>query len=283
MSVPTTSSTPAAQTMPLVPFGPAQVSRLILGANPINGGSHLSGFVNRQMKRYFTEEHVVALLRRCRELGVNAWQSGELNLATWQRFCKTDGPLHFLALAAEKPDDPDQVQRLARAGILGIAHHGEVTDNLFRAGRLDEAREFCKRLRDAGVQVGVSTHMPAVVEAVEEQDWDIDFYMACAYERHRTREALLELLGHVPLPIREVYLESDPPRMYEAIRQTSKTCLVFKILAAGRLCDRPETVEAAFRSTFEGIKPQDAAVVGIYPEYTDQVAEDVALTIRYGS
>jgi len=69
----------------------------------------------------------------------------------------------------------------------------------------------------------------------------------------------------------------------EAIRQTPRTCLAFKILAAGRLCDRPETVEAAFRFTFESIKPQDAVVVGIYPEYTDQVAEDVALTLRYGS
>ncbi len=40
--------------MPSIPFGPHSLSRLILGANPINGGSHLSRFVNQQMKRYFT-------------------------------------------------------------------------------------------------------------------------------------------------------------------------------------------------------------------------------------
>jgi hypothetical protein len=166
--------------------------------------------------------------------------------------------------------------------VLAIAHHGEVTDTLFKQGRLAQAREFCRRVRDAGVQVGVSTHMPAVIETVEEQGWDIDFYMACMYERHRTREELLALLGHVPVPVREVYLESDPPRMCEAIRQTAKTCLAFKILAAGRLCDSADQVEAAFRFTLENIKPQDAAIVGIYPEYSDQVAEDVALTLRYG-
>jgi hypothetical protein len=235
------------------------------------------------MKRYFTEENVLALLQRCWELGVNTWQSGEGNLALWKRFRETGAPMQFMALAADNPNDPQQVQRLADAGILGVAHHGEVTDTLFKAGRLSEAREFCKQLRDAEVQVGVSTHMPAVIEVVEEQGWDIDFYMACVYERHRTREELLELLGHVPIPVREVYLESDPPRMCEAIRQTSKTCLAFKILAAGRLCDQAETVEAAFRFTFESIKPQDAVIVGIYPEYSDQVAEDVELTIRYGS
>lgn len=281
--MPSEPSTALAAQMPRVPFGPTEVSRLILGANPINGGSHLSAFVNHQMRRYFTEENILALLARCGELGVNTWQSGEGNLALWQRFCGTGSPMHFVSLAAANPADPDQVRRLARAGVLGIAHHGEVTDALFKAGRLADAREFCRELRDAGVQVGVSTHMPAVIEAVEEQGWDIDFYMACVYERHRTREELLELLGHVPIAVREVYLESDPPRMFAAMRATDKPCLAFKILAAGRLCDDPGTVEEAFRAAFEGIKPQDAVIVGLYPEYTDQVAEDVELTIRYGS
>ena len=48
--------------MPDMPFGPHTLSRLILGANPINGGSHLSRFVNQQMKRYFTEERIQELL-----------------------------------------------------------------------------------------------------------------------------------------------------------------------------------------------------------------------------
>ena len=42
---------------------------------------------------------------------------------------------------------------------------------------------------------------------------------------------------------RDVYLEQDPPLMFKVIQQTSKTCLAFKILAAGRLCQRQETVE----------------------------------------
>ena len=277
------SDAPPPAALPRVAFGPASISRLILGANPINGGSHLSGFVNRQMRRYFTEENILVLLRRCWELGVNTWQSGGVNVELWQRFREAHGEMHFLSLAADSPTDPWPVERLAEAGVLGIAHHGEVTDVMFRTGRLDEGREFCKRVRDTGVQVGVSTHMPAVIEHIEEQGWDIDFYMACVYERHRSREELLELLGHVPIPLREVYLESDPPRMCEAIRHTSKTCLAFKILAAGRICDSPEQVEAAFRFTFENLKPHDAVIVGMYPEYTDQVAENVALTLRYGT
>lgn len=268
--------------MPMVPFGDRLISRLVLGANPINGGSHLSGFVNQQMRRYFTVENVMALLKRCEQLGVNTWQSGGANLDWWRQYCESGGAMQYISLAAEASEGQWPVEELAHAGAIGIAHHGEVTDTMFKEGRLHEARKFCKRIRDTGARVGVSTHMPAVIDQIESEGWDIDFYMACVYERHRTREELLALLGHVPIPVREVYLESDPPRMYEAIRNTPKTCLAFKILAAGRLSDSAEQVEAAFRLTFEGIKPGDAVIVGMYPEYSDQVAENAALTIRYG-
>jgi hypothetical protein len=38
-------------TLPLIKFGKYSLPRLICGANPINGGSHLSVFVNHQMKQ----------------------------------------------------------------------------------------------------------------------------------------------------------------------------------------------------------------------------------------
>jgi hypothetical protein len=267
--------------MPTVALGPHQISRLILGSNCINGGSHLSRFVNAQMKRYFTPERIVELLGHCRELGVNTWQSVPNNLEYLQAFREAGGDIQFISLARENPDDPDVIQRLADAGAMGIVFHGEFTDRLFKEGRIEDARDFCRRIRDAGLQVGVSTHMPDVVDRIESADWDIDFYMCCAYERHRTKEELKALLGHVPLPIREVYLEEDPPRMFKAMRQTDKTCLAFKILAAGRLCDKPELVEGAFESTFRQIKPNDAVIVGIYPEYEDQTAIDAELVRRF--
>ena len=56
----------------------------------------------------------------------------------------------------------------------------------------------------------------------------------------------------------EAYLPPDPPRMFKSIQQTKRPCLAFKILAAGRLSERREWVEQAFRDTFAGIKPSDA-------------------------
>ena len=267
---------------PLIPFGSHRISRLIAGANPINGGSHLSRLVNLQMKRYFTPERVLGFLRCCEELGINTWQSGEVNLDAYLAYRQQGGNMKYIALWQEDPQDPRRIDRLVSAGVIGVAHHGETTDVLFKGGQIDVVREHCKKVRDAGVMVGVSTHMPAVVDHIVSAGWDVDFLMCCVYERHRTGDELRALLGDVPLPAKEVYLEGDPPRMFAAMRQTDKPCLAFKILAAGRLCDRQEWVEQAFESTFRQIKPNDAVIVGMYPEYEDQAALNAGYVRRFG-
>jgi hypothetical protein len=69
--------------------------------------------------------------------------------------------------------------------------------------------------------------------------------------------------------------------MYRAMRQTEKPCLAFKILAAGRLSDREAWVEAAFEAAFRQMKPNDAVIVGMYPEYEDQAAINAAYVRRF--
>ena len=272
---------PAAEAaMPQIRLGRHAVSRLICGANPFNAGSHLSVFVNHEMRRYYTPEQILKTLRRCQDVGINCWQGGAGNYKLYRRFADQGGRMHFICIAA---GDPAHIQTVAKAGCIGIAHHGETTDGLFKSGRLDQMHDYLKRVRDAGLLVGVSTHMPAVVDAVESKGWDVDYYMTCVYERHRSKAALEKLLGQAPIPVGEVYLPLDPPRMFKAMRQTKRPCLAFKILAAGRLSDRRQWVERAFRDTFASIKPNDAAIVGIYDRYSDQPAEDAALVRRFGS
>ena len=269
--------------MPCIAFGPHSLSRLILGANPINGGSHLSRFVNQQMRRYFTQERILALLGQCESLGINTWQSGPGNLELYRTFAEAGGQMHYISLAQEDERDPSMLERVIGAGAIGVAHHGEVTDDLWRRGEIDRVREYCRRVRDTGTMVGVSTHIPAVVEHIIERDWDVDFFMCCVYERHRSREELRALLGDVPIPVREVYLEGDPPRMYAAMRATDRPCLAFKILAAGRLCDQQEWVEQAFEAAFRQMKATDAVIVGMYPEYEDQVGINAEYVRRFSS
>ena len=269
--------------LPQVPFGPYRISRLILGDNPIHGGSHLSCFVDEQMRRYFSREQVLRLLTACEAEGVNTWQSNPPLLDVYLQRRREGSRLQFISLGYEDPENLDAVARLAQAGAIGVAHHGEVTDALFKDGRIDEIRDFIRKVRDAGLMAGVSTHMPAVVEHIASNGWDIDFFMTCVYERHRSAEELRALLGHVPIPVGEVYLEDDPPRMFAAMRSTPKPCLAFKILAAGRLSGAQDAVEHAFRETFRQIKPTDAVIVGLYPEYEDQVVLNADYVRRFSS
>ena len=273
---------PATGALPMMPFGKYSLSRLICGANPFNGGSHLSTFVNQDMRRYYTVDQVLSTLRRCEELGVNCWQSAGSNFAWYRRYLDEGGAMHYITLGEGIWGGTPPLGELAKGGCIAVAHHGEATDQLFKKGEFEKVGDYLKQVRDSGMMAGISTHMPAVIDAAEAKGWPVDFYMACIYERHRTAEELKAMLGHVPIPVGEVYLESDPPRMYQAIRQTKRPCLAFKILAAGRLSERPEWVEQAFKSAFEGIKPTDGVIVGIYDKYADQPAACAELTRRFG-
>ena len=89
----------------------------------------------------------------------------------------------------------------------------------------------------------------------------------------RTSEEWKKVLNGESLEMAgETYLQSDPPRMYRVMRQTSKPCFAFKILAAGRIPDRG--IDQAFRTAFESIKPTDGIYVGMFPRVKDEVKEN---------
>jgi hypothetical protein len=133
--------------------------------------------------------------------------------------------------------------------------------------------------RDLGVLVGVGTHIPEVIARVEEENWDVDFYSGCVYNRRRTIEEQKKILSgeSVEMPS-ELYLKSDPARMYRVMRQTKRPCFAFKILAAGRIADRG--IEDAFRTAFESIKPTDGVYVGMFPKFKDEVRENAEIVHR---
>ena len=281
----------AGQLMPQVPLGPHRISRLILGGNPIGGGSHMSPMLDKQMRRYFTPDRIMALLSDCEEESINLWQagSGGTSMEMYRKHQEQGGHFHYMAIATGMPTRSDPVGndasigRMVEAGGIAISHWGSYTDRAYRAGKIDEVQDFLKKVRDAGMLAGVATHMPEVLAYVMDKDWDVDYYMPCAYNPFRGREEVEALLGHVPEPGtgKEVYLEDDPPRMLKLVQQASKTCLVFKILAAGRRCRDQEMVEETFKQTFSQIKASDAVIVGMYPEWEDQVQLNASYVRRY--
>lgn len=271
---------PPGPRLPTVMLGNYEVTRLIVGSNPFNGYCYALPSLSEHMKEWSTPENVCGVLQRSQENGINTWQFSyhERAMSDLARYQAEGGRIQWILLGGgPMKNDLELIPKTAKLKPIGIVHHGGVTDERFRSGQMPKVEEFLKRVRDSGVLVGLSTHLPQVVEFAEEKDWDIDFYMTCFYQFSRTEEDLKKMLGELPLGY--VFLEKDPERMCRVIRQTKKTCLAFKILAAGRLAGTPEKLEKAFRFAFSNIKPQDAVIVGMYPVFKDEIREN-AETVR---
>jgi hypothetical protein len=272
----------AAEAKPLLPtirLGKHDVTRLIIGGNPIYGHSHFNRILSQYMVAWHTPERVVELLKHAEAHGINTWQNSyaERTLSDLDKYREQGGKMHWLSLG--KPDwdqKPELIEAAAKRKPIGIAPHGGLGDRLHRQGKTDVLLTLLKRIRDTGVLVGLSAHNPALIELAEEKSWPVDYYMCCLYYLTRPREQFQKLMGG-EMTLGEVYLESDPPRMYKAVRATKKPCLVYKILAAGRKVDNAAQVKQAFENAFANIKPTDAVIVGMYQQQSDQVAQNTAL------
>ncbi len=272
---------PEQPALPKVRFGKHEITRLIIGSNPFYGYSHFNRVLDQLMREWYTLTRKMEVLHACERHGINTWQLhyNDQPMADFQRFRAEGGRMQLVLLADfDLMKDPKLLPEVAKFGPLGIAHHGGRTDERFRNGEKQKVKDFLKCVRDTGVMVGVSTHNPAVIDTVESEGWDVDYYQACLYRVSRTPAEARAEFGEAPLG--ETYMEKDPERMCKMIRQTSKPCLAFKLFGAGRSINTPEQVESAFRFAFAGIKPSDAVIVGMYPRFRNEVAENTALVRR---
>ena len=261
--------------LPTLKLGSYSVTRLIVGANPFYGYSHFNRLFSSHMTEWSTPERVCQVLKQCESNGINTWQFShhDRSIADLKKHRAEGGRMQWILLSGrEIEENPAKIRDVAALKPIGIVHHGGTAERRRRAGQLDKVRDFLKAVRDSGVMVGLSTHDPSFLEEVESQGWDIDFYMTALYYLTRTPDDFKRLLGTRPLG--EIYLPEDPEKMCRTIRKTPKTCLCYKVLAAGRITDSPEQIERAFRFTFENIKPQDGVIIGMYPRYFDQVKDN---------
>ncbi len=263
--------------LPTVRLGDKQVTRLIAGYNPIGGFSHSTKKLAQHMLDYFTEERTTEFLLHCEEEGITTWQADptpkvrEALHAAWGRGSK----IQFICLTSGRHPLKDALDLKP----IAIVHHGGVTDSMFQTGKEQEVHDFVKKVHDAGILAGVSTHNPDHLAKIEEAGWENDLYMTCLYNVSRTPDEIKKMVGDAVLG--ELFLESDPTRMTDRVREVKKPCLAFKILAAGRLCWNAFSIERAFALSYANIKPADAAIVGMYPVFSDEVKEDADLARKY--
>jgi hypothetical protein len=264
--------------IPTVKFGKADITRLIVGSNPFYGYSHFNRILDQTMREWYTQDRKIDVLHSCERHGINTWQLhyNDQPMADFARYRAEGGKMNLILLADfALMSDLKLLPEVAKLGPLGIGHHGNRTDERFRTGKKQLVKDYLKAVRDTGVMVGLSTHNPAVIDQVESEGWDVDYYQCCLYRVTRTPEESRAEFREAP--VGETYMERDPERMCKMIRQTKKPCLAFKLFGAGRATGNPEEV---FRFVFANIKPTDAVIVGTFPRFKDEVAENTALVRR---
>ncbi len=254
--------------MPRTTLGPLTVSRFIVGGNPFSGNSHWSAERSAKMRHWWTTARIKNCLRQCEDLGVNTFLGRGDNhiqrLLTEYR--DEGGAIQWIAQTCpERKSIEANIRQICGTGADACYLHGGMADGIFRDGDPEVMRDWIALIKDLGMVAGLASHNWQYPLRAEEMGLGCDFYLCCFYD----------LYGRGG----EIYDPEDREAMVETIQKIARPCVAYKILAAGR--NEPE---AAFEYAFANIKPTDPVCVGVYTEdHPDQVAEDVALTVKYGS
>jgi len=262
-------------TLPTVELAGHRVSRLICGRNPQSGYSHVSDDLDWEMIRYYTMPNIQKLLAECWTNGINTHVSrgDRLQMRAHLEHRANGGHMQWIAqTACEFSRTENNISEIARYEPIAICHNGTHADNCWHRGEVDKVQDILRMIHDRGLPAGIASHIPEVIEYVEEKGWDTDFYMCCFYDLARGYKA-------APAVDRDAYARDrfppgDPRRMAKDMRSVPTPCLGFKVLAASRNCSTPGAREGAFTFAFDHIKANDAVVVGMFQKRRNQAAEN---------
>ena len=256
--------------LPTVPLGNVQVSRLIIGGNPFSGFSHQGRDRDGEMRHYYTAERIKEEFRRAEALGVNTHigRADHHVMRLLMEYWDEGGKIQWFAQTCPELGLPlNGARNGINNGAVGGFIHGGQMDMLLQSNDAGPVREGVQAIRDAGLPVGCAGHCTEVFDWAEE-NVDLDFYMCCYYNPNQRASDGAHVHGSV-----ETFDDETRDAMVARIATLSKPVIHYKVLAAGRL-DPKE----AFDFVAKHLRPQDAVCVGVFSkDRPDMLAENVRL------
>ena len=256
--------------METIRIGSLDVSKFIIGGNPLSGFSHLTSELDVEMRHFFTTAQIKRLLRDAESLGINTVMARADHhiIRVLMEYWDEGGGLQWFAQTCP---ELGAIERGVENAIKGKASacyvHGGVTDNLLANGKLGEAAAAIDMIRAAGMPAGMAGHNPGVFRWAEEH-LDVDFYMCCYYNPSSRVVSPESSSGK-----NECFNDEDRDAMVETIAGLSKPVIHYKVLAAGR-----KTPEEAFAFVAKHLRPSDGVCVGVYDgQKPDMLREDVEI------
>ena len=272
--------------MKTVDFFGTQVSKLILGDNPVHGHSYIEDTTpGSKMMDYYTADNFLKLLRHAEELGINAYLglANDFTFRVWRQYVNEGGSMNLMFQSYPAMDLGANIMQMKGCGPIAIYHQGGSFDYMIETGNVEEAKARIRRIKEeSGLPTGLCSHEPEIIMRAEEEDWGADFYMTCLYNARKQQRG--QQSGFITGKSKTLKMYPDDKyEMFPVIKQVKKTCLVFKMLAGGQVFagkdpSEYETIlEKEFRDAYANMKPQDIGVIGVYQENHDELAQDVRI------
>lgn len=269
-----------------VDFFGHSVSRLIIGDNPMNGHSYIEDVITgKEMKSYYTAERIKEALFEMEEAGFNTMLplADPYILRILTEYRQAGGKMQFIFQPYMPMDQDVSIRQMAELEPIGIYHQGTTTDYLFESGRTGEIRSMIDKYHTMGIPVGIGTHRPDVIEMCEQEEWNVDFYMACMQNARRSREG--EPSGFITGKSKQnlIFYPEDRPVMLNCLKKVRKPVIAFKIFAGGQLFqgktpeEKRALIKKAYNEVFTALKPNDLAAIGVFQRDSDQIREDAEL------
>jgi hypothetical protein len=233
-------------------FGKYDVTRLVIGGNLISGSAHGGELLYQSalMTHYFTTEKILETWTLAERNGINTtlMRADPHIIEHYRKFTgERRGKLQWIAQTAPEQGDPVENAKQARDhGAIAMYLHGGVSDDLVKAGKVEEIGRIVHGFRQAGLIAGIGAHLLPTVQACERAKLDPDFYM---FTINRVN-----------------YYSSAPAEIAAFMQNIKKPWIGFKVLGAGR--DKPPE---GFLHAFE--KGADFIAVGMFDW---QVRDDTA-------
>ena len=224
-----------------------------------------------------TEGNVVQTLLRAQECGINTMQSrgDDIVFDMVREYRNAGGTMQWIVqTASEKPDLFENIREIAALDPIAIYWHGSMTDRMWKEDRIHELEDYLKAIRDTGKLAGVACHMPHVLRWIEDQNWDVDFFMACFYNPAKVKRDSMLVTGEF---VEEPFDDEDREPAIEFIQSTRKPCIAYKILAASRKCGSEAELRGAFQYAYDNIKPGDLINVGVFQKHSDQLGQNTQI------
>ncbi len=276
--------------MNTVDFFGHQLTKLIIGDNPMNGHSYIEDkTTGAQMKSYYTAENIKAALKHLEEIGFNAMLplADPYMTRVIKEYEATGGKLKHIWQPYMPMDQKVSMRQMAEVNTIGLYHQGTTTDFLYEKGDIQKIKDNIKMWRELGLPVGLASHYPEVIARCEEEDWGADFYLASLHNARRGRvgEQSGFLTGKTKSAL--IFYREDRKPMLDVVSQINKPIIAYKIFAGGQIFigkpeeEKREIIKECYDEVFSALKPNDLAAIGVFQRDMDEIKEDYDLYMEW--